>query len=195
ANQITDLTGPSGVIDPVYDPVGNMTTMPKPGAWTTAFTCKWDAWNRLVEVKEGSIQIALNQYDALHRRIRKTAAAETRDCYFDLQWRSVEERVGSAVKAQHTWSPLDRWTIIRRKRSVSGTLDETLFCLKDYLDPAAVVNSSGTVQERYRYDAFGPVRFLNASFGSPSGTSSVGWNLLFHAEFLDPESGLYNYGY
>src|SRR5690606_11182863 len=71
ANELTNLTGPSGVIDPVYDPVGNMTTMPKPGAWTTAFTCKWDAWNRLVEVKQGSTQVSLNDYDALHRRTRK----------------------------------------------------------------------------------------------------------------------------
>src|SRR5690606_2816826 len=129
-------------------------------------------------------------------RIRKTTAAETRDCYFDLQWRSVEERVGGAVKAQHTWSPLNRWTLIRRKRSVSGTLDETLFCLKDYLDPAAVVNSGGTVQERYRYDAFGPVRFLEDDFEERvPNVSSVDWDFLFHAEFLDPESGLYNYGF
>ena len=78
---------------------------------------------------------------------------------------------------------------------MSGTLDETLFVLKDYLDPAAVINSSGGVQERFSYDAFGPVRFLNGSFGTAFSASSHGWTFLFHAEFRDEESGLYNYGY
>ena len=47
----------------------------------------------------------------------------------DCQWRSIEERVGGAVKAQYTWSPLDRWTLTRRKRSVSGTRADNLFVL------------------------------------------------------------------
>jgi len=47
-NEIASLTGPSGVIAPAYDAVGNMTTMPQPGVWTTSTTLTWDAWNRLV---------------------------------------------------------------------------------------------------------------------------------------------------
>ena len=84
----------------------------------------------------------------------------------------------------------------RRKRSVGGTLDETKFVLKDYLDPTAIINSTGTVDERFSYDAFGPVRFLDASFVPLSGnTSAFAWTFLFHAEFLDTDSGLYNYGF
>ena len=195
ANEITDLTGPAGVVDPVHSAVGNMTTMPKPGAWTTGCALVWDAWNRLVSYNDGTATTT-NKYDALMRRTAKTTATETRNFYYDRQWRSIEERVGGNVKAQYVWSPLDRWTLIRRKRSVSGTLDETKFALKDYLDPAAIISSAGTVEERFSYDAFGPVRFLDASFSPLSGNASAyAWTFLFHAEFRDDESGLYNYGF
>ena len=84
--------------------------------------------------------------------------------------------------------------MIRRKRSVSGTLDETRYVLKDYLDPVAIIDSDATVIERFGYDAFGPVQFMAADF-TPRAASQAGWNFLFHAEFLDVDSGLYNYGY
>ena len=66
--------------------------------------------------------------------------------------------------------------------------------LKDYLDPVAIIDTEATVIERFGYDAFGPVQFMAADF-TPRTTSQAGWNFLFHAEFLDVDSGLYNYGY
>jgi RHS repeat-associated protein len=87
--------------------------------------------------------------------------------------------------------------MIRRKRSTTGTLNEVLYVLKDYLDPAALLapgSPNATVVERFGFDAFGPVRFMDGSFGS-IGSSAYDWNFLFHAEFIDQESGLYNYGF
>jgi RHS repeat-associated protein len=133
-------------------------------------------------------------YDALTRRIVTETAAETRHYYFNSQWRAIEERVSGAVKAQYVWNPADRWDLIRRKRSVAGTLDEIRFVLRDYLDPAAIINESGTVTERYRYDAFGPLTVLAPDF-SVRTTSECAWNFLYHAEFIDALTGLYNYGY
>jgi len=121
-------------------------------------------------------------------------AAETRDFYFNNQWRAVEERVSGAVMAQYVWNPADRWDLIRRRRSVAGTLDETRFVLRDYLDPAAIINPGGVVTERYRYDAFGPAAVLAPDFGARA-TSECAWNFLYHAESQDAETGLYNYGY
>jgi RHS repeat-associated protein len=176
-----------------------MTTMPKVGAWTTAQTLVWDAWNRLIEVNEGGSDVSTNTYDAFHRRIRKVGGGETRDYYYDFKWRSVEERVGTpgsqTVKAQYTWSPTDRWTMIRRKRSTTSTLNEVLYVLKDYLDPAALFSTATSeIVERFGFDAFGPVRFMDKDFAG-IGSSVYDWNFLFHAEFIDQESGLYNYGY
>jgi RHS repeat-associated protein len=99
------------------------------------------------------------------------------------------------VKAQYTWSPTDRWTMIRRKRSTTSTLNEVLYVLKDYLDPAALFSTATSeIVERFGFDAFGPVRFMDKDFAG-IGSSVYDWNFLFHAEFMDQESGLYNYGY
>jgi RHS repeat-associated protein len=79
--------------------------------------------------------------------------------------------------------------MIRRKRG-----GEELYVLKDYLDPAAIIDTGGNVVERFGYDAFGPARFMAPDF-SPRPSSAADWNFLFHAEFLDEDTGLYNYGY
>jgi RHS repeat-associated protein len=50
------------------------------------------------------------------------------------------------------------------------------------------------VVERYNYDAFGTVRIMNAAFGV-LGNSAYEWEFLYHGEFRDKESQLYNYGY
>jgi RHS repeat-associated protein len=77
---------------------------------------------------------------------------------------------------------------------VSGTLDETLYVLTDYLDPAAVISTAAAVVERYSYDSFGPYRVLTAAFTS-QGSSSCSWNFFYHAQFVDSNTGLYNYGF
>jgi hypothetical protein len=53
-NQITSITGPSGVIQPDYDNAGNTTLAPSHGSWTVGYAYKWDAWNRLVEIRQGA---------------------------------------------------------------------------------------------------------------------------------------------
>lgn len=194
ANEIATIPSPSGTIQPVYDPAGNMTTMPKPTDWTAAYTCKWDAWNRLVEIKAGSSVVSSFKYDASTRRIEKTSTEGTRHYFYDQQWRSVEERLGGSTIAQYTWNPDDRWNLIRRRRSAGGALNETHYVLRDYLDPVAIVDASGTVQERYGYDTFGSARIMEDDF-DPRSSSGYAWNWLFHGEFIDEENGLYNYGY
>jgi RHS repeat-associated protein len=90
--------------------------------------------------------------------------------------------------------PGERRNLTRRRRSVSGALNETRFVLRDSLDPAAILSSAGVVDERCGYDAFGPVRVMDANFATRS-SSTCAWNWLYHGEFLDGESGMYDYGY
>lgn len=40
ANETINLTGPTTVIGPMHSAVGNMTTLPQPGAWTTSCALK-----------------------------------------------------------------------------------------------------------------------------------------------------------
>jgi hypothetical protein len=171
---LTNLVGPTAVVNPVFDASGYMTTMPAPGSWATAYTCKWDAWNRLIEIKQGSTLIGCYAYDARMRRITKTVAGETREIYYNDQWRAIEERVSGDLKTEYVYNPSDRWNLIRRRQSVSGTLDETHYVLRDCLDPVAIVTTDGTVAERYGYDAFGPVRIMDRDFITKS-DSSANW--------------------
>jgi RHS repeat-associated protein len=196
-NEILTITNPAGVTQPQHDALGNMTTMPDPANWATARTCVWDAWNRLVEVKDGGVSVAKFRYDGLTRRITKETPAQTRSYYFNNQWRALEERISGTVNKDYLWNPADRWNLIRYRYTPSGNgpPTQTRYVLKDGLDPVAIIDDTGTVKERARYKAFGPVTFMNASFGSPSSTSSEEWNFLFHGEILDGETGLYNYGY
>ena len=71
-NEITGITETVGTawIDPVHDRAGNMTTLPKPSSPATGLTCTWDAWNRLVEVKEGATVVGRYEYDGLGRRVK-----------------------------------------------------------------------------------------------------------------------------
>jgi RHS repeat-associated protein len=229
ANQITAIDGPTGAIQPAYDPAGNMTLMPRTSDWTAGDELIWDAWNRLTRIRPASSSSSSSsgsssstssessssseahsssgsyhcgsssssvpsgevhyKYDARTRRIRKANSAGTIDYYYDKKWRAVEERVACSVTAEYVWSPLDRWTMIRRNRG-----SEEYYVLKDYLDPSAIINTSGIVIERFGYDAFGPVHFMDDDF-EPLTASAAAWNFLFHAEFLDEDTGLYNYGY
>ncbi len=61
ANEIQSISG--GTATPAYDLAGNMTTTPdpQPGAESTGLTCVYDAWNRLVEVSNGSTILAQYQ--------------------------------------------------------------------------------------------------------------------------------------
>jgi YD repeat-containing protein len=189
ANELTSITNPSTVVQPNYDFAGNMTTMPKAGNWTTECTLKWDAWHRLVELTQGSDDPIRYTYDALTRRIL-TDGSEYRQVYYDDQWRSVEEHVGATptVDCDYVWGVLGRWDLVRRRSGTS--LATSYFVLKDYLDPVAIADADGEILERYGFDAFGPVRFMDDNFDpTTNGASEYAWNFLFHAEFLDPETG------
>jgi YD repeat-containing protein len=92
--EITEITSAAGTVTPSYSLVCNMTTLPiNPGLSTSQYTLTWDAWNRLISVKNGSTTLASYAYDGLSRRITKTTATETRQYYYNDAWRTLEERV------------------------------------------------------------------------------------------------------
>jgi RHS repeat-associated protein len=66
--------------------------------------------------------------------------------------------------------------------------------LNDRVNVTSIINTSGTVQERYGYNAFGTSRVMNASFVVQS-SSSYNWETRFAAYRWDSESGLYQVRY
>ena len=73
ANRLIDVDG----VAYVYDNNGNLTRD------DLNHTLIWDAWNRLVQVKDSEENVLLtNSYDALGRRVTAATEDETRDLYY-----------------------------------------------------------------------------------------------------------------
>ena len=125
ANEITGITEDSGSAwaDPVQSARGTMTTVPKPTSLTNSYTCSYDSWNRLVEVKSGETTVAKYEYDGLNRRVKAwidTAAPASPDgvdlyrhFFYNAAWQLLETRTTTTEadqpesldpEYQHVWS-------------------------------------------------------------------------------------------
>ncbi len=145
----------------------------------------------MISVSDGDTLVASYMYDARNHRIKKTVGNETRLYYFNQQWQCVEERVGTTVDA--TWIYGLRY-IDDVVCSVKNT--EVLYALQDpNWNVVALVNTSGTVQERMTYDSFGRITFRDASFvaNASKTTSSYNWTKTFTGQVYDVETGLMLY--
>jgi RHS repeat-associated protein len=158
-----------------FDNNGNLTTDDH------GYTFIYDAWNRLVQAKNGPTVLTSYAYDALGRRITENPGTQ-RDLYYSTQWQALEERVGGAAQEQYVWSPIYLDALVERDRDPtgSGTLSERLYVQQDAdWNVTAVVNTSGTVVERYVEDPFGQPAFLTPNWSSES-ASTLGWVYLQH---------------
>lgn len=204
-NEITNITesaGPSW-ITPAYDAAGNMTTIPKPANPTVGYTGVYDAWNRLTAVKDGGDFMAEYAYDGAKRRtIQKSYSSgvlsETKHLFYTEpeHWQVVEERIGSSTDAerQFVWGLRYIDDLVLRDRDTDGnsSLDERLYATQDAnWNVTGITNSSGTVQERYAYSAYGVPTFLDATFGS-RGSSSFQWETLFAGYRWDEALGMFH---
>ena len=189
-NEDNQITSVSGATTPVYDANGNMTTDER------GYHFKYDAWNRLVEVKDASnATVATYKVDALGHRIQRTESGTTTDSYFNSGWQVIEERVSGTATVQYVWSLASVDKLIERDRDTdnNGTLDERVYVLQGYNNNVvALVNTSGAVVERYAYDPYGQVSFLSASWGTLSG-SAYSMFYLFQGGQWDSATGLYDF--
>jgi YD repeat-containing protein len=107
ANQQNEITSISGLTTPGYDANGNTTTD------QNGYTLIYDAWNRLIQVKNGTNVLETYGYDALGRRVTENPGTQ-RDLFWDSSWQLVEEDVASAMADQYVWSPVYIDAIIER---------------------------------------------------------------------------------
>jgi RHS repeat-associated protein len=167
-----------------------MTKVPKPDNWSSAFNLVYDAWNRLVTVKDSnnSTKIADYQYDGLNRRVKKIVGSETRTFYFNKNWQCLENYVNAGC--------VNRW--IWGLRYVDDLISHQWGGVPRYslADPnwnvVALTNFSGIVQERDTYSSFGKFNIFDASF-TPKSTSLLGLTRTFTGQTYDAETGLMLY--
>ena len=161
-----------------HDKNGNMTVLP-------GMTCKYDAWNRLVEVGSN----IRYDYNGLNQRVKKTVAGVTTTSFFNRHWQELETtEPQSSDCVRYIWGTRYIDDLVLRER---GT--ERLYSLADAnWNVVALTNDSGVVQERMKYDAFGKVSWMNAAFASKA-NSAYAWNRTFTGQVLDAETGLILY--
>lgn len=188
ANETTAIDGSSATVG--EDPAGNMVKVPQVDDWSSAYDLKWDAWNRLVEVVDGSTTVATYAYDGKTRRVTKETDS-TRHYYYSDQWQIMEERVDSSTTAdrQFVWGQRYIDDLVLRDRG-----DERLYVLGDYFNPTAVADPSETVLERYGYNAFGLSRVMAPDFSSRT-ASLYDWETRYAMYRWDEETGLYQVRY
>jgi RHS repeat-associated protein len=171
-NQVTGV----GSATLIFDYNGNMTTD------ESGRTLIYDAWNRLVTVKNSSgTTIASYKVDALNHRIQETVNSVTTDLYYSINWQVLEEREGTLVRSRHVWSPVYIDAMVLRDRDVNGdgTLEERLWVQQDAnFNVIALIDNSGNVVERYIFDAFGSPTILTSSWSNQS-ISSFSWIYMF----------------
>ena len=185
ANEIATIGGSSS--NTATDANGNMTKIVKPDVWNAAFTCVFDAWNRMVQVKDGTTTVASYSYNGLDHRVKKVVGSTTTTSFFNSEWQELESKTGNDTIV-YVWG--------------LRYIDDLLFRDKDSVrlyslaDPnwnvVALTNVSGAVQERIAYNAFGKASWLDASFGAKS-ASLYSCDRTFTGQVLDAESGLMLY--
>jgi RHS repeat-associated protein len=199
--QITNSVG-SNWVTPVYDGAGNMTTMPQPAAPASSYTAVYDAWNRLVSLSAGGSQVASYRYDGLKLRVVKQSYSggmprETRHYYYSSGWQVLEESIGSGTplaERQFVWGLRYIDDVVLRDRDTNGdgSLDERLYGLQDpNWNVTALVDTSGGVQERYGYGAYGVPSVLTPEFEVRAATL-FDWEVRFAGYRWDKESWLYH---
>jgi RHS repeat-associated protein len=179
-----------GSATPGYDADGNMTTD------QNGNTLVYDAWNRLVAVKNSTgTTIATYSYDGLNRQVSVTENGTTTQLIYSADWQVLEERVDGATTAQYVWSPVYVNALVLRDAATTtpGTLDQRLWVQQDAnWNVTALVDNSGNVVERFTYTPYGVVTVLAPDW-SARGTSSYNWVYLFQGGRYDSASGLYTF--
>jgi RHS repeat-associated protein len=183
-----------------YDNNGNMTTDDQ------GHTLIYDAWNHLVEVKNGSTTIQRFGYDGLGRMITVShwmGGSETMNLYYSASWQVVAEVLGTGfdVEIENVFSPVFVDAPIFRDQDTddSGYFtdpDERTYFVQDanYNVTAATTYNATTsaweVAQRQVYDPYGSVNFFDLNWTSGSNAANV--EFLHQGLRYDVTVGLYD---
>jgi len=199
------------VLTSAHDAAGNMTLAARPGDEADAgdgLVLVYDAWNRLVEAyddddadgeADAGELIVTTAYDGLGRRIAKTVEGDP-DVTYDYYWTGyqvVEVRKDEDTDPyeQVVWgrryvhSPVCRWF----DADTDGqNVVQHYYANDANFNVTALVETDGTVAERYTYDPYGTRTIHDDDWSDEvSWANSEKNEILFTGHRLDPETGLY----
>ena len=173
---------------------------------------KWDAWNRLVEAKDGATVIGVYEYDALNRRVKRHVDSQAPDnpngidtylhYFYNSAWQVLETRDTTTESDQpenlqpdwqYVWSPryIDA-PVLRDKNTDADGLcdDERLYYLGDAnFNVTTLVDTGGDAVERYLYEPYGKETIYDGAWGSTRSASSYGNVVRYTGREWDGETG------
>jgi RHS repeat-associated protein len=146
----------------------------------------------MVKISAGGSTVASYAYDGKNRRIihlgySAGVLTETRHFYFTNVWQDVEQRVGTSTSAdqQHVWGFRHIDELVCRDR----TGERLYVCQEANFNTTALVDTSGSVQERFRYDPYGTFAVLTAAWSGSS--DSKNWMYLYQGVMYDSFTSLH----
>ncbi|NUQ66081.1 MAG: RHS repeat-associated core domain-containing protein, partial [Pirellulales bacterium] len=215
-NKANEITSPSSWATPVHDRAGNMTTVPKPSSPANGLTVKYDAWNRLVEVKDAQTVVGKYEYDGQNRRIKKHIDSQSPESpngidryehfYYNSAWQILEIRDTTTEsdqpeslqpKYQYVWSAryIDAPVLRDENADANGLCDdERIYYLGDAnYNVTCLVDTNGDALERYLYAPYAETTVCDSAWSNTRSTSDYAVSHLYTGRESDTESGLYCY--
>jgi RHS repeat-associated protein len=186
ANELRKINGSGNLVG--YDGAGNMVRSPRVDDASKANKLTYDGWNRLVQVRKANNSVvATYGYDGQNRRTLKVTGTTTRHYYYSSSWQVLEERLNAKKVAdrQYVWGLLGLDNLVLRDRG-----SERFYSLQDVFSCTAIADITGTIQERYGYDAFGLSRVMDADFNVLP-ASNYDWETRYDNYRFDSESNFY----
>ena len=176
-----------------YDAKGNMTLIPmslRPG--TSPLSMSWDFNNKLraADTNANGIDDVFYLWDALGRRVGRTAASTTKIYFQDGQQTLADYASGAAATSptyQYLWASYINEIVLR----TSGT-GNLYFHRKQKYSITAITDGSGTISERYAYSAYGTPTITDAS-GTARTMTAIGNRYLYTGREWDETLALYHY--
>ncbi len=154
-------------------------------------TYEYDAFHRLVWVKDGGLNVAHYVYDGLNRRIAKWdyTTGDTGRFLYDGE-QLIEERDWNETLVNRRFFYGAQGELVAMQQ-VTGSV---LYYLHDDVHGSVVMvtNPAAAVVERVTYDAYGAPEFQDAA-NNPTGLlkSVVGNPFLYQGQYYDPETRFY----
>ena len=158
----------------------------------------------MIKVKSGATTIAEFRYDGLNRQTVKydgpaSSPTATYDYYYNEDWQVLDVREDGVANPieQFIWHPyyIDALAVRFYDANTLDTTQADHYYQQDAnFNVVAVTNSSGAVQERYNYSAYGDVTILDPNFDEDSGqVSDIANGILYTGREWDSETGIYYY--
>lgn len=172
-----------------YNTAGCVTNIAYTGTeYLKTLSLGWNAQYQLTSVTSATSAVEYS-YDVLGRRTSRTQGTNSEIYVYDGN-QIVADLDGSGnLLRSYVWGTgIDNLLCITTH---SATETNTYYAIKDHLNSVhALVNETGTIVERYEYDAWGRITVFDAS-GNELAQSGLGNRYCFQGREFDWEMGLY----